>query len=82
MRTATTGPDTTQKAGTGSAFASHPTDRDFLWLFKVFKPDSDKTEPLESSLLSTCVRAVLSLCFHCVWMHANNQSSILPSGFS
>lgn len=36
------GPDTTEKAGTGSAFASHPTDTDFLWLFKVFKPGYDK----------------------------------------
>lgn len=65
-----TGPDTTQKAGTGNPFACHPTDADFLWLFKVFKPESDKTEPQESSLLSAYVRVVLSLCFHCVWMLA------------
>lgn len=64
-------------------FAHHPTDTDFLWLFKFFKPDSDKTEPLESSCLSAYVGVVLSQCFHCVWMSAcNKQINILPSGFS
>lgn len=64
------GPDTTQKAGTVTAFACHPADTDFLCLFKVFKPASDKTELLENSLLSACVRVILAQCFHCVWMQA------------
>lgn len=40
-----TGPDATQRAGTGTAFACRSTDTDFLWVFEVFKPDSAKTEP-------------------------------------